>query len=90
MTMEMIDLRSIPDNRRRIPYMVAYGAGPVRLGRFSSDELMTSAREITNRAVTFKLDALEKAIQTRIDEEGCGAVFASLIAQRGETTCGTY
>lgn len=56
--------------QKTIDYVAAYGGGPVKMGRFPSQALVMAAARTG-------FSAIERAIQTRIDEEGCGAFFAA-------------
>jgi hypothetical protein len=58
---------------KRADMMLSYGAGPRSLSGLSASELVEA---YARWAYTAAGKTLEATIQTRIDEEGCGAFFA--------------
>lgn len=63
---------------RTLDYMLAYSAGPAKLGAISSADLAAARERWTHLSTYTQLASIEKAMQTRIDEEGCGAFFAAV------------
>lgn len=56
--------------QKAIDYAVAYSAGPKKLGHLPSGEIASAAARISSLAI-------ERSLEDRIDEEGCGAFFAA-------------
>lgn len=77
----MLDQEQIDNwHRKRIDHMLAYSAGPAKLARFDAGELVEAAdrwRSLVGGMVHLSLATIERAIQNKIDEEGCGAFFAA-------------
>ena len=80
-------LRSRSGAQRAIDYLLAYGGGPVKLGRFPSHDLREALDRYTEALVYADLSALEQALQDRIDEEGCGAFFAATLYPHSDVNC---
>jgi hypothetical protein len=67
---------------KAIDYMLAYSGGPAKLSQVSSADLVEVSDRWSSLAggmVSFSITALEQTLQTRMDEEGCGAFFAAVV-----------
>lgn len=76
--------------QRLIDYTAAYGGGPRKFERFPSVDLVEAAdrwRSLVGGLVHLSLSTIERTIQKRIDEEGCGAVFAALKYPQVDANC---
>lgn len=70
----MSRLRKRDPVARSIDYMIAYGAGPAKLSAIPVPDLIAAGQ----RWATLNIAAIEAALENHCDEEGCGAVFATL------------
>ena len=61
--------------QKTLDYMLDYGAGPTKLAKFTTPNLIA---QNAARLQHLQVQAVENALQQRIDEEGCAPVFASL------------
>lgn len=68
--------------QRAIYYTIAYGGGPRKLSRYDTADLVEARRRwqqvAIHKIVDARLDVIERALQTRVDEEGCGALIAAV------------
>lgn len=68
------------NEQKELDFMVAYGGGPSKLAKYPNHNLADAAaswEEFEAGLVSLVSATVERSLQTRIDEEGCGAFFAA-------------